>query len=145
MTPLELGLQELPPQLGPEQHNVEATAQVLKWLESPEAPPAEPDGVSAATPSEFLLGSLRDGRLRVVEPILVSRTTENDEIVLEGRELNEFGFGTTVSEAIVDLQTAIAELYFTLDAEQERLGSDLAAVRETLIRKIRMADVYLRS
>ena len=94
---------------------------------------------------EFLLDRLRDGRLRVVEPISVSRTTENGEVVLEARELNEFGFGATLSEAIPDLQTAIAELYFTLEAERDRLGPDLAAVRETLTRKIRMADVPLRS
>ena len=94
---------------------------------------------------EFLLDSLRDGRLRVVEPISVSRTMEDGEVVLEAHELNEFGFGATMSEAIADLQTAIAELYFTLEAERDRLGPDLAAVRETLTRKIRMADVSLRS
>ncbi len=46
-----------------------------------------------------------------------------------------------MSQAIADLQTAIAELYFKLDAEQDRLGPDLAAVWETLTRKIRRADV----
>ena len=139
MSPLRL--EELPPQVVPEQENAEAIGQVPNWLDRV---PVEPDSLEAASP-EFLLGSLRDGRLRVVEPISVSRTAESGQIVLEAHELNEFGFGGNVSEAIADLQTAIAELYFTLDAEQERLGPDLAALRETLNRKIRMADVYLRS
>lgn len=142
MSPLRL--EELPPQVVPEQENAEATSQILKWLEALDQTPAESGGLGAATPAEFLLGSLRDGRLRVAEPISVSRTAESGQIVLEAHELNEFGFGGNVSEAIADLQTAIAELYFTLDAEQDRLGPALAAVRETLTRKIRRADAHLR-
>ena len=139
-----LRIEEWKPRVGPKRENVEATAQVLKWLESIDQTPAESGDLGAATPEEFLLGSLRDGRLRVVGPISVSRTAESGQIVLEAHELNEFGFGGNVSEAIADLQTAIAELYFTLDAEQDRLGPDLAAVRETLTRKIRRADAHLR-
>lgn len=94
-----------------------------------------------APPKEFTLGALRDGRLRVVEPIAVTWTTEDGQCVAEAAEVNEFGFGDNLTEAIADLQAAIAELYFTLDADQERLGPDLQAVRATLTRKIRRADV----
>ena len=140
MSPLIL--EELPPQVVHEQENVVSASQVL---ELPSHTPAKPVDLGAAVPKEFPLGSLRDGRLRVVEPISVSRTAEDGEVVLEAHELNEFGFGATVSDAVADLQTAIVELYFTLDTEQERLGPDLVAVRKILTRKIRMADVYLRS
>ena len=92
-------------------------------------------------PREFTLGALRDGRLRVVEPIAVTWTTEDGQCVAEAAEINEFGFGDNLTEAIADLQGAIAELYFALDADQERLGPDLQAVRATLTRKIRRADV----
>ena len=97
--------------------------------------------VTLAPPKEFTLGALRDGRLRVVEPIAVTWTAEDGQCVAEAAEINEFGFGDNLTEAIADLQAAIAELYFALDADQERLGPDLQAVRATLTRKIRRADV----
>ena len=95
--------------------------------------------------TEFTLGALRDGRLRVVEPIAVRWTTEDGQCVAEAAEINEFGFGDNLTDAIADLQAAIAELHFTLDADQERLGPDLQAVRATLTRKIRRADVPVRA
>ena len=97
--------------------------------------------ITLAPPSEFALGALHDGRLRVVEPIAVNWTKEDGQCVAEAHEISEFGFGGNLTEAIADLQAAIAELYFTLEAEQERLGPDLQAVRATLTRKIRRADV----
>lgn len=92
------------------------------------------------TPERFTLGSLRDGRLRVVEPIEVTLMIEGGKHVLEAPDLNEFGFGDNPSEAIADLQAAIAELYFTLEAEQRRLGPDLAAVWGEVSRMVRKAD-----
>ena len=138
-----LKLEEWTPQreseMESEQENDGATLELL-----PELPIFIKPG-SLTTPSEFSLGSLRDGRLRIVEPLRVSWKAEGGGIVLEAYEINEFGFGDNMSEAIADLQIAIAELYLALDADQENLGHDLAALRETLTRKIRMADVYLRS
>ena len=108
-------------------------------LDGSEMPP--PGGI----PTSSLLGSLRDGRLRVVEPIEVVQRTEDGKCVVETPELNEFGFGDNLSEAIADLQAAISELYFTLGAEQDRLGPDLAVVWTTLSRKLRRADAARRS
>ena len=65
---------------------------------------------------------------------------EGGEHVVEATELNEFGFGETLSEALTDLQAAIAELYFTLEEDQDRLGPDLSSVWDVLSRKIRKAD-----
>lgn len=92
-------------------------------------------------PTQCAIDDLQDGRLRIVEPIAVTWTTEDGQCVAEAAEINEFGFGDNLTEAIADLQAAIAELYFALDADQERLGPDLQAVRATLTRKIRRADV----
>ena len=92
-----------------------------------------------ALPETFALGALHDGRLRVVEPILTKHTIEAKSHVIEALELNEFGFGDTPSEALRDLQDAISELYHSLEAEQERLGSDLLSVWEILNRKVRKA------
>ena len=98
---------------------------------------AEPKPVQA---EPFALGSLRDGRLRVVEPIEVVPMIEGGKYVVEAPELNEFGFGDTLSEALADLQAAIAELYLTLEEEQERLGPDLSSVWDVLSQKVRKAD-----
>ena len=95
-------------------------------------------------PERFALGSLRDGRLRVAESIEVVQMMEGGKYVVEAADLNEFGFGDNLSEAVADLQAAIAELYLTLEADQRRLGPDLAAVWGILSRKVRKADAASR-
>ena len=70
---------------------------------------------------------------------------EGGKYVVEATDLNEFGFGDNLSGAIVDLQAAIAELYLALEADQKRLGPDLAAVWGILSRKVRRADAASRS
>ena len=95
-------------------------------------------------PESFTLDSLRDGRLRVVEPIDVIPMMEDGKYVAKAPELNEFGFGDNLVGAVSDLQAAIAELYFTLEAEQMRLGADLASVWGALSRKVHKADATSR-
>jgi hypothetical protein len=62
---------------------------------------------------------------------------KNEHIILESEEFEEFGFGYTFSEALIDLQRAIAELYFTLEKEHTRLGPDLERIWSILQQKIR--------
>ncbi len=92
--------------------------------------------VSPVLPDHILLGSLRDGRLRVQSPITVKLTKEDQRVIAEATELDEFGFGTNLSEALRDLQRAIVELYFTLETEQDRLGPDLQKIWATLQHKL---------
>jgi hypothetical protein len=87
-------------------------------------------------PEKILLGSLRDGRLRVLSAIKVRLSVEGDHMIAEAFELDEFGFGANFTEAIADLQRTIAELYFTLEKEQERLGVDMQRVWNILQKKI---------
>ena len=89
-----------------------------------------------AVPREILLGSVRDGRLRVQSPIRVKLTQEGQNIIANAVEFNEFGFGKNPSEALADVQHAIVELYFTLDKEYDCLGSDLQRVWAELQKKI---------
>ncbi len=96
--------------------------------------------LAPAIPREVLLGSLRDGRLRVHSPIKVKFAMEGRHIIAEAVELNEFGFGENPSAALVDLQRAIAELYFTLEEEQDHLGKDLQNVWTEIQEKIRKHD-----
>jgi len=77
---------------------------------------------------EIRLGTLQDGRLRVVTPIVVRCMVDAGTVTAEAPELCEFGYGRTASEAVRDLQRTLVELYWTLDTEQGRLGPDLQAV-----------------
>lgn len=86
--------------------------------------------------AEVLVGSLRDGRLRVLSPFSVRFSSEGSSIIAEATEFNEFGFGENWSEALLDLQYAIVELYFSLEGGQDRLGSDLQNVWSVLQQKI---------
>ncbi len=74
----------------------------------------------------------------MLAPFDVSFLTEGDSIVAEVTEINEFGFGSTYSEAIRDLQVAIVELSLTLREDQDNLGADLLKVWETLLSKVRI-------
>ena len=64
----------------------------------------------SAMPADFALDRLEDDRLSVVDPIAVKSMTEAGQFVLEAPEINEFGYGDTLPEALADLQAAIAEL-----------------------------------
>ena len=118
-------------------------AKPIKAAQAPVVPSHETKSITL--PREFAVESLLDGRLQVVEPIKALWREEDEGIVVEAAELNEFGFGDNLSEAMADLQAAIAELYFTLEREQHGLGSDLAAVWATLARKLRRADAGLNA
>ena len=86
--------------------------------------PAEP----LTLPARIKLAALLDDRLRVKEPIEVVLTTEGGQIVAAAEGLDEFGFGDNLPAAIADLQHSLADLYLTLDAEQDRLGKGLRRV-----------------
>jgi hypothetical protein len=92
--------------------------------------------VGGPFPAELWLGALRDGRLRVVQPFRVRISSEGPQVIAEAPEVDEFGFGSNPSEALTDLQRALASLYLSLDEEQQRLGPDLARVWQTLREKI---------
>ena len=87
-------------------------------------------------PAEVMVESLNDARLRVKEPIAVSVFETEGFIVAEAEELSECGDGVNQAEAIADLQYAIADLYFTLEADKDRLGPGLQRVWETLQNKV---------
>jgi len=93
--------------------------------------------IKPTLPSNMLLGALRDPRLRLMMPLTVTFERENGDIVAYCEELEEFGFGTHLTEAIEDLQATIAELYFTLKEENDRLGSNLKRIWDSLRQKIK--------
>lgn len=88
--------------------------------------------VDPLVPGELLLGTLSDARLKIVDPICVRLSFDHDQIVAEAVALNEFGFGDTASEAVADVQRAIAQLYFSLEESSDRLGLDLQRTWATI-------------
>ena len=84
--------------------------------------------MAAELPATVRLESLGDERLRVKEAIEVAVFAEGGQIVAEAEGLDEFGFGDDLTAAIGDLQSALADLYFTLEAEQDHLGQGLRRV-----------------
>jgi hypothetical protein len=115
-------------------HHRKFEEMALRELLSPAR--ASLEGLITPLPRQVLLGALRDGRLRVRSPIAVNITREDHHIIVEALEFDEFGFGNTLSEALVDLQHAIADLYLTLEQEQDHLGPDLERVWHSLQEKI---------
>ncbi len=99
--------------------------------------PEPTETVGPTLPSTMLLGALRDPRLRLNVPLTITFEHDNSDIVAYCEELEEFGFGTHLTEAIADLQATIAELYFTLKEENNRLGSDLVRIWDSLRQTIK--------
>ena len=69
-------------------------------------------------------------------PIEVKVIREAGQTVAQAEELNEYGTGSNQTEALTDLQKAIADLYFTLEDEQERLGKAMQKTWDLLQSKV---------
>ena len=87
-------------------------------------------------PARIKLESLADDRLRVKAAIEVVIFETEGLVVAEAEELYECGDGADQGEAIADLQYAIADLYFTLEAEQGNLGQGFRQVWQILRAKV---------
>lgn len=82
--------------------------------------------IISAAHDQILIGSLLDTRLRMREPINVHMEQEGKFYLAKFDDLNEFGYGYDPIQAVQDLRNTLAELYWSLKAEQEHLGTDLA-------------------
>ena len=87
-------------------------------------------------PARIKLESLADDRLRVKAAIEVVIFETEGLVVAEAEELYECGDGADQGEAIADLQYALADLYFTLEAEQGNLGQGFRQVWQILQTKV---------
>jgi len=77
---------------------------------------------------ELLFAPTIDARLRIHTPFRVLILASGDGVSAHAHEIEEFGYGTNRGEALDDLGKTIAELYFSLASDRERLTSDLAGV-----------------
>lgn len=92
----------------------------------------KPSSPPKATPPMLKIGTLPDDRLRLRAPIEVQIDKEDDWYIAKCKQLSEFGYGFSPMAAVDDLRATLVELYWTLEEEQQKLGSDLAIVHKQL-------------
>lgn len=76
--------------------------------------------------STILLSNLSDVRVTVVNPISVIVEEYDEECLARWPEVNAYGMGSTLSEAIHHLKDDIVELYYDLASRDEGILGDIA-------------------
>lgn len=87
-------------------------------------------------PALVYLASLRRRDLRVRAPFAVAIRTEGQSVIADASEVEELGYGSNVSAALLDLQATLVELFETLEREEPRLGPDLRETWSVLQQKV---------
>ena len=76
-------------------------------------------------PGKILFGAMTDRRLRFRRPIQLEIYREDDLVVARACELDEFGCGANISEALEDIGKTLAEEYVFLHEQADHLSDDL--------------------
>ncbi|RKY41824.1 MAG: hypothetical protein DRP81_08080 [Candidatus Omnitrophota bacterium] len=84
--------------------------------------------IQQATPQRFTISTLLDDRLILQMPIEVEIERENETYIAKCGVFEEFGYGDDPMTSVIDLQQTLAELYWTLKEEQNRLGPYLIRI-----------------
>ena len=79
-----------------------------------------------------VVDTLIDDRLRVVRPLPAELSREDAVFVVWSEDLQTHGEGDSPAEAIDDFRIAVAELYWELKDDRDRLGPALQPVWELL-------------
>lgn len=88
---------------------------------------------SSELPTRLLFGAPIHPTLRLRRPIsLKVRRDDDGAFTVDSEELEEFGTGTTLGDALVDFGKTIADLYFNLERDHSRLGPDLVRIHAVL-------------
>lgn len=93
-----------------------------------------PSAMAPVRPSRILFGAINHPRLRMKTPIPVDISAEGESVVASCSELEEFGYGPSLSEALDDFGRTVCQLYFSLDSEGDRLNENLKEIRSRLSR-----------
>lgn len=86
---------------------------------------------TSAVPRQVLFGALQSPTLRLAKPIPLKTEKTKDTVSVVWEDISEFGYGSTLSEAIFEFAATVSELYVTL-SEKESLSDDLLKVRNKL-------------
>ncbi len=82
--------------------------------------------------AELLYGASLHPLLHTLKPFLVTFERLDSGTAAYIQDLEEYGFGENRSEALDDLRRTLAELYFSLEHEQNRLSGYLSSVWQVL-------------
>jgi hypothetical protein len=85
-------------------------------------------------PKRIRFGGALHPKLRVTQPIPLDIKRSEKLVVVENQELEEFGSGVTLGDALADFGSGLAELFFRLEDDKDRLGPDLQRLRQVIAR-----------
>jgi hypothetical protein len=108
---------------------VEAKGAKLSVTLLDEPPSARPEKV-------VLFGGRIGPNLRLLKPIPLDVSVEEEQVVLTWAETNDFACGDSTGEALEHFGQSIRELYEHLHAHDVTLGVDLLRIRDVLDRYI---------
>jgi hypothetical protein len=98
-------------------------------FDAPTPPPATPELLKRKTTAESLLFAPSiDPRLKITKPFVVRVERHDEAVAACVEEIQEFGYGPDSGEALHDLGETLAELYFSLRDNADRLSPDLHSV-----------------
>lgn len=86
----------------------------------------------SARPQSVLFGALADPGLRLRKAIPLQVCADDAHVTLTWQEIDEFGCGSSTTEALDDFAQSVRELYHHLHANEVKLGADLERVKGVL-------------
>lgn len=92
------------------------------------------------TPYHLEIRSLHSDRLLLKEAISVLVEEEEDQVIAYAPDLEIFGCGDDLGEALEDLRESIVELFTDLEQQQGKLGKDLEKIWQYLSALIEVAS-----
>lgn len=98
---------------------------------SPVGPVDDSSPAQSARPRALNFGALNDPVYRLRKPVPLEVSVEESHVVVAWSQIDEFGVGETLSDAIFDFARSLRELNRGLRKSQE-LGPDLVNVRDIL-------------
>ena len=100
------------------------------------APESEPGEEVTHELRHVQIGSLLDPRLRVQGTLVLDIKRDGEFYIASCDQFDEYGYGTDVINAVQDARHTIAELYWELKENQDRLGPDLERTWQALSAQI---------
>jgi hypothetical protein len=108
---------------------------------TPETPHI-PAGATIQWPMEIMFGGPLDHGLRVIVPLPVQISKENGTYIANCAAIQQFGYGSDMSEALDDFGKTVAEmfLYLSEESKADRLGNELAIQYKALQQYLERRD-----
>jgi hypothetical protein len=119
--------------LGEQPNSLQVAMKDLATLVSKKAihMPAPAEILPSARKSRILFGALNDPNYRLLKPIPLDVSIEENNVLLTWSEVDEYGCGDSTSSALEDFGHTLRELYRHLNSGVQ-LGPDLLKVKVLL-------------